>query len=215
MYGAYSSSMGAEDFLSLMRTKGAPGQPTIVERDDDLLAEALLSDRDRLKNLLRKMQGRVDGDTARLLLQQPKPATPQDRFTHVAYSRLRQDLRLSATGKTYRNFLPVDPTPNTKLAYQLSRALDKAVVFLIELGCETDEHRLTCLRRLVKLLQSRIDLKAIGGNTSGVAMETYERHAIACLSQFKAVLAQEGLRTNAQYRAALRVNGHAREQYDL
>lgn len=211
IYGQYSSSMGTEDFIALMRPGKSHATPTIVEQDDDLLAEVLVSDKPRLTNLLRKMQGRVDGDTARLLLHQPKPATPQDRWINVAYAKLYQDLRLSATGKQYRAFKSDNPTPNTQLAVKLSRALDKVLVFLTELGCDTNEYRLTVLRRLVKLLQSQINLKAIGGNTGGVAMERYEQHAIACLSQFKAVLAQQGVNTRAQYRAALRMDRDARD----
>ena len=210
IYGQYSSSMGTDDFLALMRPNTNRATPTIVEQDDDLLAEVLVSDKPRLSNLLRKMQGRVDGDTARLLLSQPKPTTPQDRWINVAYAKLYQDLRLSATGKQYRAFKPDNPTPNVQLAVKLSRALDKVLVFVIELGCDTNEYRLTILRRLVKLLQSQINLKAVGGNTGGLAMERYEQHAIACLSQFKAVLAQQGINTRAQYRAALRMDRDAR-----
>lgn len=203
LYDSYSPSLGMGEFIEIIRTGDGKAGPSPFERDDDILVEALLQDRKRLHRILTAMQGRVDAKTARMLIKPAAPVTYADRKMNVLYTLVWRDLRLSATGRTYVVKAPKGALPGLLLAAKLSRALDKVLIFLDELGLASERDLRHGVRTIVRLLEDKINMRAIGGNTSGEAMARYEEYAITCLSQFRRVLMAAGLRTHAQYLVAL------------
>lgn len=152
------------------------------------------------KILCQQMVTELGDDVMRSLLREciPKPQTT-DRLHTACFLAAYRSLRLDLCVKRYMGLYAKASFRGGQQAADLSRAVDKIILAAYNSGCETEREAQRFFMYI--LAKIRIVTSArFGGNYGGRgSVAKYEDYAIACLSHFRRMLYEHGLRDRADY----------------
>ena len=203
MYGQFSEFMSFDDFAELTCGDGVASDPV----GDAVLAAGLANNPKRLRSVLTTLRDEMTPLSFREAINSLGPARrdASDRLNDIAYQYAWTHLRLVGTGKRYRDFGAKAQRLPDSLAIELSRAIDRVLVYAADLGLTTDRERLVFLCRVVDQITHNTEVGGYG--------EAAERRSIVAVNQFRRVLAKYGIKSDADYLTLMdKWEDHVRDQ---
>lgn len=200
LFRQYSNALSFEDFSECMAAglDDAPAGNGVARAAE---VAVLSQDQDYLIEVMREVANTIGVQAFRDCLRRATIGLrdAEDRSIHIAYKAARDGLRIDIASKSYMRIGANSKGPRSQLGNQLSRAVDKVMLYAEELGMTRRSEKVPFMSAVLRHLKFYVKARYPSGAVSESAQMAYERYAIAALSQFKAILSEKGIRTDNQY----------------